>query len=184
MSSYARLPSASSTKMWRGTFRIRSSTARLVMPCSLRRWTSRSRVRAEVMPMPAKRASTIQVVQPGLHAGDGRMAREIDLQGSHGNEAFLDGVEVGALEPRPDACRRGRPQYTGRPRGSCAESRAPSDGGSRVAWNGNPLIMLSGRSGAFTLRMSGCWGGFVQQLLDEHARHLRPRRRSCGRSPA
>src|SRR5205807_1615532 len=33
--------------MWRGTLRIRSSTARFAIPCSRKRCTSRSRVRAD-----------------------------------------------------------------------------------------------------------------------------------------
>src|SRR5579883_2821936 len=96
VSSYARLPSASSTKMWRGTLRIRSSTARLVMPCSRSRCTSRSRVRAEVMPMPESLMSGMNTFQPALQIGQRGVACQIDLQGRHGDETLSDGLEVGA----------------------------------------------------------------------------------------
>src|SRR6516225_10129033 len=82
--------------MCRGTLRMRSSTAALVMPCSRRRWTKRSRVRAEVMPIPARRRSAIQAIQPAGERGKHRMAREIDLQRSHRDIAVRHGVEVGS----------------------------------------------------------------------------------------
>ena len=70
VSSYARLESASSTNKWRGTLRMRSSTASFVMPCSRRRAISRSRVRAEVMPMPLTRVLVPHVAKParGVHS--------------------------------------------------------------------------------------------------------------------
>src|SRR5579883_2395184 len=82
--------------MCRGTLRIRSRTARLVMPCSRRRWTSRSRVRAEVIPMPENRRSGMDAFQPLLYGGERRMACQIDLQGSHGNPTLGDGFEIGS----------------------------------------------------------------------------------------
>src|SRR5579872_1808813 len=94
VSSYARLPRASSTKIWRGTLRMRSSTARLAMPCSLRRWTRRSRVRAEVMPMPVRRTSVINAFQPARQGGQGRVTCQIDLQGRHRDIPFRDRMKV------------------------------------------------------------------------------------------
>src|SRR5579872_1268306 len=96
VSSYARLPRASSTKIWRGTLRMRSSTARLAMPCSRRRCTSRSRVRAEVMPMPAIRRSAIEAFQPAPDCGQRAVAREVDVQRRHRDVAACHCVEVGA----------------------------------------------------------------------------------------
>src|SRR5712672_2509464 len=95
VSSYARLASASSMKMWRGRFRILSRTVRLVMPCSRRRCTSRSRVRAEVMPMPDRRRSVIDAFQPAPDCGQGRVTGEVDLQRRHRDVSLGDGVEVG-----------------------------------------------------------------------------------------
>src|SRR5207248_2283678 len=66
------------------------------MPCSRRRCTSRSRVRAEVMPMPDRRRSVIDAFQPGPDCGQCRVAGEVDLQGSHRDVSLGDGVEVGA----------------------------------------------------------------------------------------
>src|SRR5882757_3810016 len=80
--------------MWRGTLRTRSSTARFEMPCSRRRCTSRSRVRAEVMPIPANRTSAIDAFQPALHGRQCGVSGQVDLQRRHGNIALCDGVEV------------------------------------------------------------------------------------------
>src|SRR5215472_18671220 len=82
--------------MWRGTLRIRSRTARLAMPCSRSRWTRRSRVRAEVMPMPVSRRSVIDAFQPAADGGQCAVAREIDLERRHRYEALGDRVEVRA----------------------------------------------------------------------------------------
>src|SRR5580692_685585 len=82
--------------MWRGTFLMRSRTARLLMPCSRRRCTRRSRVRALVMPMPDSRVSAIERSKPGRQLRQRGMPREVDLQRRHGYEPLGDGVEVGA----------------------------------------------------------------------------------------
>src|SRR2546425_11911652 len=74
---------------------MRSSTARFAMPCSRKRCTSRSRVRAEVMPMPDRRRSVIDAFQPGPYRGQRRVTGEVDLQGSHRDISLGDGVEVG-----------------------------------------------------------------------------------------
>src|SRR6185312_5124654 len=58
--------------------------------------TNRSRVRADVMPMPESRRSGMNAFQPMLQGGQRRMARKIDLQGSHRNITLGDGLEVGA----------------------------------------------------------------------------------------
>src|ERR1700722_10172824 len=98
VSSYARLASASSMNRWRGTFRIRSSTRLSAIPCSWSRCTSRSRVRAEVMPIPLSRGPSMKLLkfQPLLHCGYCRMARQIDLQGSDGRIPVRHGMKVRA----------------------------------------------------------------------------------------
>ena len=60
-SSYARIASASSTKMWRGTAVSAASTTSSRIPCSRRRSTIRARVRADVMPIPVRRVSSPSV---------------------------------------------------------------------------------------------------------------------------
>src|SRR5579872_7241155 len=82
--------------MWRGTLRTRSSTSGFTMPCSRSLCTSRSRVRAEVMPIPLRRRSTIDAVQPVRDQVERGVARHIDLQRRHRDEALRDGVEVGS----------------------------------------------------------------------------------------
>ena len=69
------------------------------MPWSRRRCTSRSRVRAEVMPMPAKRGSVghgCTPVEPFATLVERRMAGEVRLQRRHRDEPLRDRVEVGA----------------------------------------------------------------------------------------
>src|SRR5256885_5642335 len=88
---------------------MRSSTARFAMPCSRNRCTSRSRVRAEVMPMPDRRRSVIDAFQPGPDRGQRRVTGEVDLQGSHRDISLGDGVEVGPgtrVLLRPGICLR------------------------------------------------------------------------------
>src|SRR5580698_714286 len=80
--------------MCRGTLRMRSSTSGFTMPWSRSRWTSRSRVRADVIPMPLRRRSTIEAFQPVRHHVERVVAREVDLQRCHGNEALRHRVEV------------------------------------------------------------------------------------------
>src|ERR1700730_14169970 len=96
VSSYARLASASSMNRCRGTLRIRSSTRRSVIPCSCRRCTSRSRVRAEVMPIPLRRGPSMKLLklEPLLQFGQSGMTRQIDLQGSDGRKASGHGMEI------------------------------------------------------------------------------------------
>src|SRR5579872_6466788 len=84
--------------MCRGTLRIRSSTSGFAIPCSRNRCTSRSRVRAEVMPMPLRRRSTIDAFQPLRHELERAVPGEIDLQRRHRDEPLRYGVEV---RPRP-----------------------------------------------------------------------------------
>src|SRR5277367_3846635 len=82
----------------RGTLRIRSNTRASVMPCSCRRCTKRSRVRAEVMPIPLSRGPSMKLLmrEPLLQFGQSRMARQIDLQRRDGREAFGHGVKIRA----------------------------------------------------------------------------------------
>src|SRR5579862_7907903 len=75
---------------------MRSSTARLLMPCSRNRWTRRSRVRAEVIPIPDMRRSAIDGIQPAGKRRQRGVAREIHLQWSHGHVTLRNGVEVGS----------------------------------------------------------------------------------------
>src|SRR6202521_6484597 len=65
------------------------------MPCSRKRCTSRSRVRAEVIPIPDRRRSVIDAFQPGPDCGQCRMTGEVDLQGSHRDISLGNGIEVG-----------------------------------------------------------------------------------------
>src|SRR5258708_882703 len=53
------------------------------MPCSCSRCTNRSRVRAEVMPMPLRRGPSIKLLnlEPAPKIVERRMARQVDLQG-------------------------------------------------------------------------------------------------------
>src|SRR5687767_7072996 len=86
-------------KMCRGTLRMRSSTARLRMPCSCRRWISRSRVRAEVMPMPAKRMLIARVrsrPEPGAQRIQGIAIGQVHGERRHRDIAVGYGVEVRA----------------------------------------------------------------------------------------
>src|ERR1700730_11485844 len=82
----------------RGTFRIRSSTRRSVMPCSCKRCTRRSRVRAEVMPIPLSRGPSMKLlkVEPLLQIGQSGMTLQIDLQGRDGREALGHGMKIRA----------------------------------------------------------------------------------------
>src|SRR5476651_1828646 len=68
------------------------------MPCSRSRCTSRSRVRAEVMPIPLRRGPSVKLLklEPALEFGQSRVARQIDLQGSDGRETLGNGVKIGA----------------------------------------------------------------------------------------
>src|SRR5882672_2669356 len=66
------------------------------MPPSFSRCTSRSRVRAEVMPMPLTRGSTIDAPQPFIETFERRMTRQIDLQRCHRYEPVPYGVEIRA----------------------------------------------------------------------------------------
>ncbi len=86
---------------------MRSSTSLSVMPCSRSRATSRSRVRADVMPMPLTllwsftcAASAAHSVRPPSHSPisvERRMARQVDLQRRDRHVAIGDGMEVRAL---------------------------------------------------------------------------------------
>src|ERR1700722_389218 len=80
----------------RGTFWIRSSTRRSMIPCSCRRCTSRSRVRAEVMPMPLSRGPSMKLfkLEPLLQFGQSGMPGQIDLQGRDGREALGHGMKI------------------------------------------------------------------------------------------
>src|SRR5580704_9306370 len=82
----------------RGTFWIRSSTRRSTIPCSCRRCTKRSRVRAEVMPMPLSRGPSMKLfkLEPLLQFGQSGMTGQVDLQGSDGCKAFGHGMEIRA----------------------------------------------------------------------------------------
>src|ERR1700693_1012807 len=82
----------------RGTFRIRSSTLRSVIPCSCRRCTRRSRVRAEVMPIPLSRGPSMKLLklEPLLQFGQSGMTRQIDLQGSDGRKDFAHALKIRA----------------------------------------------------------------------------------------
>src|SRR3984957_13545458 len=82
----------------RGTLRIRSSTRRSIMPCSCKRCTKRSRVRAEVMPIPLRRGPSMKLLklEPLLQFGQSGMSRQIDLQGSDGRKAFRHGMKIRA----------------------------------------------------------------------------------------
>src|SRR5271165_3972265 len=82
----------------RGTLRMRSRIRRSAIPCSCSRCTSRSRVRAEVMPMPLKRGPSMKLVkiEPPLEIRKRRMAGQIDLQRSDGRITLRDSVEVRA----------------------------------------------------------------------------------------
>src|SRR5580692_5524198 len=81
-----------------GTLRTRSSTRRSTIPCSCRRCTGRSRVRAEVMPMPLSRGPSMKLLklEPFLQLGQRCMTGQIDLQGSDGGKPFRHGMEVRA----------------------------------------------------------------------------------------
>src|SRR6202051_163347 len=82
----------------RGTFRIRSSTRRSVIPCSCRRCTRRSRVRAEVMPIPLSRGPSMKLLklEPLLQFGQSGVAGQIDLPGSDGGKTFGAGLKIRA----------------------------------------------------------------------------------------
>src|SRR5271156_5630186 len=82
--------------MCRGTLRIRSNTERFVIPWSLKRCTSRSRVRADVIPIPAKRTSAIDTFQPTLHNRQRGVSGQIDLQRGHRDVVLCNGGEVGS----------------------------------------------------------------------------------------
>src|SRR6202167_4117563 len=81
-----------------GTLRIRSSTRRSTIPCSCRRCTRRSRVRAEVMPMPLRRGPSIKLLnlEPSFEIDQCRMPRQIDLQRRDGSVPLRHGVKVRA----------------------------------------------------------------------------------------
>src|SRR3982075_1313681 len=80
----------------RGTLRIRSSTRRSVIPCSCKRCTRRSRVRAQVMPIPLRRGPSMKLLklEPLLQFGQSGMTRQIDLQRSDGRKAFGHGMKI------------------------------------------------------------------------------------------
>src|ERR1700688_1567831 len=80
----------------RGTLRIRSSTLRSVMPCSCKRCTRGSRVRAEVMPIPLRRGPSMKLLklEPLLQFGQSGMTGQIDLQGSDGCETLGDRMKI------------------------------------------------------------------------------------------
>src|SRR5258708_3369795 len=82
----------------RGTLRIRSSTRRSLMPCSCRRCTSRSRVRAEVMPMPLSRGPSMKLLklEPLLQFGQSGVTGQVDLQWSDGRKAFGHRMKIRA----------------------------------------------------------------------------------------
>src|ERR1700728_647724 len=82
----------------RGTLRIRSSTRRSTIPCSCRRCTRRSRVRAEVMPMPLSRGPSMKLLklEPFVQLRQRRMTGQIDLQGRDRGKPFCHGMEIRA----------------------------------------------------------------------------------------
>src|ERR1035441_3299326 len=83
------------------------------MPCSRSASTSRSRVRADVMPMPLRRGPSVKLLklEPALEFGQSRVARQIDLQGSDGREAFGDGVKIGARTRILTGARGSHPEH-------------------------------------------------------------------------
>src|SRR5208337_4834290 len=68
------------------------------MPCSCSRCTNRSRVRAEVIPMPLRRGSSMKLLKrkPTLEFGQRHVPRQIDLQRRDGGKALRDRVKVRA----------------------------------------------------------------------------------------
>src|SRR5579863_5635669 len=82
----------------RGTFRMRSSTRGSEIPCSCRRCTRRSRVRAEVMPIPLRRGPSMKLLklEPFRKFGQRRVTRQIDLQRRNGCKSIGHGMEIGA----------------------------------------------------------------------------------------
>src|ERR1017187_8786181 len=68
------------------------------MPCSCSRCTSRSRVRADVMPMPLRRGPSVKLLklESALEFGKSRVARQIDLQWRDGRETPGNGVKIRA----------------------------------------------------------------------------------------
>src|SRR5450631_165980 len=68
------------------------------MPWSCSRCTNRSRVRAEVMPIPLRRGPSIKLLkfQPTLQLGQRRMTRQVDLQRRDGCITLRDRMKVGA----------------------------------------------------------------------------------------
>src|SRR6266404_7976039 len=68
------------------------------MPCSCKRCTRRSRVRAEVMPMPLSRGPSMKLlkVEPPLQFGQSGVTCQIDLQRRDGCKALGDGMKIGA----------------------------------------------------------------------------------------
>src|SRR5690606_40172807 len=86
--------------------------------------TSRSRVRAEVMPMPEKRTSaTWPPVEPLSHAAERRMARQVDLQRRDRHEALADGVEIGTRPRFLPRAGRTDPEHRPAPRVARAADR-------------------------------------------------------------
>src|SRR5580700_7891503 len=82
----------------RGTFRMRSSTRGSEIPCSCRRCTRRSRVRADVMPIPLRRGPSMKLLklEPFRKFRQRRMTRQIDLQRGNGRKPFGHGMEIRA----------------------------------------------------------------------------------------
>src|SRR3984957_12151316 len=81
-----------------GTLRMRSSTRRSTIPWSCRRCTRRSRVRAEVMPMPLSRGPSMKLLklEPFLQLGQRRVTGQIHLQGSDRGKPFGHGMKIRA----------------------------------------------------------------------------------------
>src|SRR5271170_6153653 len=102
----------------RGTLRTRSRIRRSAIPCSCSRCTSRSRVRADVMPMPLRRGPSMKLlkIEPPLEAQQRVMARQIDLQRRDRREPFSDSVKVRARPRVLTGAGIAHPVYVAAPR--------------------------------------------------------------------
>src|SRR5271167_1543991 len=84
------------------------------MPCSCRRCTSRSRVRADVMPIPLKRepsTAALLELEPALDFGERGMPGQVDLQRRDRRETRGDRVKVGARTGVLTGARRADPKH-------------------------------------------------------------------------
>src|ERR1700689_179147 len=66
------------------------------MPCSCNRCTKRSRVRAEVMPIPLRRGPSIKLLnlEPAFEVDQGSMPRQVNLQRRDGSVALRHSVKI------------------------------------------------------------------------------------------